>query len=123
MVVAARAQNYRRLASPDRGKYVLVLVSEHTRLVHLVSTCGVFTVFSRLWTRGDMWRTVVGSWFSFLVQCFGLTLHDGFRVVAFLFLTRIFIFTKRFSVVHTRNHDHPQLGCITPTDGMVKDVS
>ena len=45
------------------------------------------------------------------------------RVVAFLFLTRMFIFTKRFPVAHTRNHDHPQLGCITPTDGMVKDVS
>ena len=47
--------------------------------------------------------------------------HPG--VVAFLFLTRMFIFTKRFSVAHTRSHDHPQLGFITPTDGMVKDVS
>ena len=35
----------------------------------------------------------------------------------------MFIFTKRFPVAHTRNHDHPQLGCITPTDDMVKDVS
>ena len=44
-------------------------------------------------------------------------------VVAFLFLTRMFIFTKRFSVTPTRNHDHHQLGCITPTDGRVKGVS
>ena len=27
-----------------------------------------------------MWRTVVGSWFSFLVQCFCLTFHDGFQL-------------------------------------------
>ena len=44
-------------------------------------------------------------------------------VVAFLFLTRMFIFTKRFPVAHTRNHDHPQLGFITPADGRVKSVS
>ena len=44
-------------------------------------------------------------------------------VVAFLFRTRMFIFTIRFSVTPTRNHDHPQLGFITPTDGMVKCVS
>ena len=34
-----------------------------------------------------------------------------------------FIFTKRFPVAPTRSHDHPQLGCITPTDGRVNDVS
>ena len=35
----------------------------------------------------------------------------------------MFIFTKRFSVTSTRNHNHPQLGCIIPTDGRVKGVS
>ena len=44
-------------------------------------------------------------------------------VVAFLSRTRMFIFTKRFPVARTSNHDHPQLGCITPTDGRVKGVS
>ena len=44
--------------------------------------------------------------------------HDSLKlmsqwVVAFLFLTRMFIFTKRFSVTTTRNHDHPQLGFIS----------
>ena len=53
---------------------------QNTRvLVLLVSSCGVSTVFPRLWTRSDMWRTVVGSCFSFLVQCFGLTFRDGFK--------------------------------------------
>ena len=46
-----------------------------------------------------------------------------YRVVAFPFLTRIFIFTKRFSVTPTRNHYHLQLVSITPADGMVKGVS
>ena len=44
-------------------------------------------------------------------------------VVAFLLATGMFIFTKGFSVPPTRNHDHPQLGCITPTDGRMKGVS
>ena len=43
--------------------------------------------------------------------------------VAFLFRPRMFIFTKGFPVAPTRNHDHPQLGCITPTDGRVNGVS
>ena len=34
-----------------------------------------------------------------------------------------FIFTTSFPVTPTRNHDHPQLVGITPTDGMVKGVS
>ena len=41
-------------------------------------------------------------------------------VVAFLSRTRMFIFTKRFPVTPTRNHDHHQLVFITPTDGRVK---
>ena len=41
----------------------------------------------------------------------------------FLFRTRMFIFTKRFSVTHTRSHDHHQLGFITPTDDRVNGVS
>ena len=45
------------------------------------------------------------------------------RVVAFLFRTRMFIFTKRFPVTHTRNRDHPHLGFITPKGGRVKGVS
>ena len=45
------------------------------------------------------------------------------RVVAFLLATGMFIFTKGFSVPPTRNHDQPQLGCITPTDGRMKGVS
>ena len=50
--------------------------------------------------------------------------HDARRrVVAFLLATGMFIFTKGFSVPPTRNHDHPQLGCITPTDGRMKGVS
>ena len=53
----------------------------------------------------------------------GTTTSPGTGWLAFLFLTRMFIFTKRFPVAHTRNHNHPQLGCISPTDGMVKDVS
>ena len=45
------------------------------------------------------------------------------RVVAFQPAEGMFIFTKRFPVTPTRNHNHPQLGCITPTDGRVKGVS
>ena len=30
---------------------------------------------------------------------------------------------KRFPVTPTRNYNHSQLGCITPIDGRVKDVS
>ena len=45
------------------------------------------------------------------------------RVVAFLSRTRMFIFTTSFPVTPTRSHNHPQLGCITPTDGRVKSVS
>ena len=37
-----------------------------------------------------------------------------------IFRTRMFIFTKRFSVTHTRN---PQLGCMTLTGGRVNGVS
>ena len=44
-------------------------------------------------------------------------------VIAFLLATGMFIFTKRFSVTPTRNHDHPQLVGITPTDDRVKAVS
>jgi hypothetical protein len=46
-----------------------------------------------------------------------------FRVVAFLTATGMFIFTTSFPVTPTRNHNHPQLGYITPTDGRVKGVS
>ena len=47
------------------------------------------------------------------------------RVVAFLPATGMFIFTKRFSVTSTRNHDHLQLVCTvnryhSPADGRVK---
>ena len=45
------------------------------------------------------------------------------RVVAFLFRTRMFIFTTSFPVTPTRSHNHPQLEFITPTDGRVKVVS
>ena len=45
------------------------------------------------------------------------------RVVAFLPAPGMFIFTKRFSVTPTRNHDHSQLVDITPTDDRVKGVS
>ena len=44
-------------------------------------------------------------------------------VVAFLPAPGMFIFTKRFSVTPTRNHDHPQLVGITPIDDRVKGVS
>ena len=54
---------------------------------------------------------------------FGVIMFFSFRVVAFLSRTRMFIFTKRFSVTSTRNHNHHQLGSITPTDGRVKGVS
>ena len=40
-----------------------------------------------------------------------------------LFRTRMFIFTERFSGTPTRNHDHHQLGGITPTGGRVKGAS
>ena len=45
------------------------------------------------------------------------------RVVAFQPAQGMFIFTKRFPVTPTRNHNHPQLRCITPTVGRVNDVS
>ena len=48
---------------------------------------------------------------------------DRIRVVAFLLATGMFIFTTSFPVTPTRNHNHAQLGCITPTDGRVKGVS
>ena len=44
-------------------------------------------------------------------------------VVAFLLAQGMFIFMKRFSVTSTRNHNHHQLGSITPTDGRVKGMS
>ena len=70
----------------------------------------------RVWLRYNYSVWVVGGvcvWF----------VRFGEWVVAFLFRTRMFIFTKRFPVTPTRNHNHSQLGYITPIDGRVKDVS
>ena len=64
-------------------------------------------------------RAVRGGWRDAIAS---LELEQR-RVVAFLFRTRMFIFTKRFPVTPTRNHDHPQLGGMTLTDGRVKGVS
>ena len=64
-----------------RAPHTLRFGTPHTfLLVRLQPASCVFTVFSRLLTRSDMWRTVVGSWFSLLVQCICLTFHDGFQL-------------------------------------------
>ena len=68
------------------------------------------------------YRTNIGTSYLPIVTGSGCGLWLVATALAFLFLTRMFIFTIRFSVTPTCNHDHLQLVCITPADGRVKGV-
>ena len=85
------------LGSHTRGWPAALMLRRCTHSALSSATCGCVS---------GLGRVVAVQWLSL-------------RVVAFPPPARMFIFTKRFSVTPTRNHDHPQLGCITPTDGRV----